>query len=389
MEAIFDNLQDNLVFHANIFNYDKNLFTELVSKKLKLTFTEYQISKHTALEVDEELNSVIAFLTSKSTIQNEQLRTLNYEIEGNLDYLHKDKANELQISEEAHRTISTILDLLSFSFTKYCEDEELIRQNQQEVAQSLDAQKLELSNSVYYDNLLCCLLYLDGICMANIELIKNINLMSIKSFGKDLFDFLFEIISCKLLKFYPKEISSHLLCMLMMQSEGDVSEKSKKLLDWTFQHYLENKRDNCLTSNCCLLLTNDECVDYFTGQFNEEKQCIRILFDLMLKESNVNIIYESLFCIWNISNNKNYFYLFEKTNDNYIETIIQTIRTNKIDKIARIGLLTIKNLLGSQPCIEILFNQKFMRTIDILLTNKWNDVRIKNNFNFRLLLRNF
>ena len=44
--------------------------------------------------------------------------------------------------------------------------------------------------------------------------------------------------------------------------------------------------------------------------------------------------------------------------------------------------MTIKNLLDSQVCLEILFNIKFMRTIDILLTNKWNDPVIKELLNF-------
>ena len=230
MEAVFNNLQDNLVFHANIFNYDKNLFTELVSKKLKMTFTDYRISKHDALDANEELYPIIKFLQSRSTEQIGLLKTLNYELEENYAYLHKDNIEELQISQEAKTTIGTVLDLLSFSFHKFCEEEELIRQNQQELANSIDAQKIEISNNIHYDNMLCCLLYLDGICMVNIELIKNINMISSSSNGVDFYDFLYSIVTNKLIKMYPKEISSHLLYMLMMQSEGDIAEKTKKLL---------------------------------------------------------------------------------------------------------------------------------------------------------------
>jgi hypothetical protein len=62
----------------------------------------------------------------------------------------------------------------------------------------------------------------------------------------------------------------------------------------------------------------------------------------MIKESNYNTIYESLFCVWNISNNKNTISLFENKNDKYLEKIVQVIKTNKIDKIARIGLMIIR-----------------------------------------------
>jgi plasmid replication initiation protein len=99
---------------------------------------------------------------------------------------------------------------------------------------------------------------------------------------------------------------------------------------------------------------------------------------------NINIIYESLLCLWSISSNKKYFEIFENKNNKYIEKIVQVIRTNKIDKVARIGLMTLQNLLDSPTCVEILFDIKFMQTVSILLTNKWNDPVIKELLNFCL-----
>lgn len=97
-----------------------------------------------------------------------------------------------------------------------------------------------------------------------------------------------------------------------------------------------------MTGNFSLLLTVDKCGEFFVKQFDEEKRCIQEIFNLMLKESNYNTIYESLFCIWNISNNKNLSSLFDNKNERYLEKIVQVIKTNKIDKIARIGLFTIR-----------------------------------------------
>lgn len=102
------------------------------------------------------------------------------------------------------------------------------------------------------------------------------------------------------------------------------------------------KRDNCLTSNYSLVLTNDRCVEYFVKQFEEEKRILPEMFSQMIKENNYNTIYNYLFCIWNISNNRDFIYIFENKNDKYLEKIVQAIKTNKIEKIARIGLLTIK-----------------------------------------------
>lgn len=97
-----------------------------------------------------------------------------------------------------------------------------------------------------------------------------------------------------------------------------------------------------MTANFTLILTSDVCVDFFVNKLDEEKRCIQELFNLMIKESNYNIIYESLFCVWNISNNKNTIKIFENKNDKYLEKIVQVIKTNKIDKIARIGSMLIR-----------------------------------------------
>lgn len=97
-----------------------------------------------------------------------------------------------------------------------------------------------------------------------------------------------------------------------------------------------------MTSNFSLILTFDPCVEFFVSTLDNEKRCLQELFNLMIKESNYNTIYEALFCVWNISNNPSTINHFENKNEKYLEKIVQVIKTNKIDKIARIGLLTIR-----------------------------------------------
>jgi hypothetical protein len=59
-----------------------------------------------------------------------------------------------------------------------------------------------------------------------------------------------------------------------------------------------------------LLLTFDQCVEYFVTTFERECSPFPILCNC-LKENNHNVIYESLFCFWNISNNRAFISLFE------------------------------------------------------------------------------
>ena len=212
--------------------------------------------------------------------------------------------------------------------------------------------------------------------------------------GRSLNELIFMILNNNYIDLHIKEVASHILSIDLMQSDGNLNnnelnnemlENCKNLMIWTHELCIQKQRDSCLTSNFSLLLTIDENIDFFLGEFQKDHPSIRKLFELMTEaDININIIYEALLCIWNISSNKKYFYFFENKESKYIEKIVQVIRTNKIDKVARIGLMLLKNLLDSQTCVEILFDIKFMQTVSILLTNKWNDPIIRELLNYCL-----
>ena len=234
--------------------------------------------------------------------------------------------------------------------------------------------------------------------MVNVDIIKLIDLNALNT-GKSLPELVFKILNNKKMDFHIQEIASHILSLSLMTTEGsdneaaaNLEENCRNLMKWTYELCIQKQRDSCLSSNLSLLLTIDENVDYFLDDFNKDFPCVRKIFELMTdSDNNINIIYECLLCIWNISNNKKNFSFFEQRESQYIEKIVQVIRTNKIDKVARIGLMTLKNLLDSQTCVEILFDIKFKQTVSILLTNKWNDELIKEllNFCFDFLEKNY
>ena len=378
MEVPFHNLQDNLIYHSNIFNYDKAYLMELINRRIKIDFGPFSI------ENQDDMVPIISFLKMSSKDQITELSTLilqqaREEEKGMLEKENEEEEEEeeekKEISKEAAKTLRKILELLVFSYRKI---EETIN----------DSPDQELTPDINVDNLICCLLYLDGISMVNIDIIKVITIQC-PSTGLNLSELIFSILNNKNIDFHIKEVASHILSLSLMNEEksnededNNLLKNSQDLINWTYGLYFEKQRESCLTSNLALILTIDENLEYFTKTFDEEKKCIRQLFDLMMTpDTNINIIYESLFCFWNISNNKKYHSLFENKKEKCIEKIVQVIRTNKIDKVARIGLMTIKNLLDNQICVETLFDLKFMRTIDILLTNKWNDSLIRELLN--------
>jgi len=382
MEVIeFNNLQDNIVYHANIFNYDKQFLMNLLKTKIRLDFSEYYQLKNTQ---GKDRTSVSDYFQKSSKEQVELMAYTAYkEFEIHQDDLEPEPENEKNKRDKqiVKKALRYLFNLFMYSYEKA-----------EERAKSLEGEQI-MAGELHSDNLIACLLYLDGISMINVDvilLIKN----NAQYTGKSLDELVFMLLNNNLVDFHIKEIASHILSIYLMQIDGnkneeknemDINKITKDLMKWTYEQCIQKQRDSCLTSNLALLLTIDENIEYFLGEFNEQFPCIRRLFELMTESDiNINIIYESLLCMWNISSYKKYFYFFENKEHKYIEKIVQVIRTNKIDKVARIGLMTLQNLLESQTCVEILFDIKFMQTVSILLTNKWNDPIIKELLNYCL-----
>ena len=382
MEVIeFNNLQDNIVYHANIFNYDKQFLMNLLKTKIRLDFSEYYQLKNTQ---GKDRTSVSDYFQKSSKEQVELMAYTAYkEFEIHQDDLEPEPENEKNKRDKqiVKKALRYLFNLFMYSYEKA-----------EERAKSLEGEQI-MAGELHSDNLIACLLYLDGISMINVDvilLIKN----NAQYTGKSLDELVFMLLNNNLVDFHIKEIASHILSIYLMQIDGnkneeknemDINKITKDLMKWTYEQCIQKQRDSCLTSNLALLLTIDENIEYFLGEFNEQFPCIRRLFELMTESDiNINIIYESLLCMWNISSYKKYFYFFENKDHKYIEKIVQVIRTNKIDKVARIGLMTLQNLLESQTCVEILFDIKFMQTVSILLTNKWNDPIIKELLNYCL-----
>jgi hypothetical protein len=383
MEVNFKNLQDNIVYHSNIFNYDKQFLMTLLKNGVKINFSEYAQVKNVKME---EISKVITYLQSKSKEQLELMSNATYREFREYGFL-QDENNEESGQKKGKENIKSVkqtllhlYNLILYSFERA-----------EETAKSEEGGMI-MAGEFNSDNIIGCLLFFDGISMANIDVIKIIEENAFNT-GMSFIEIIFMILNHELVDFHIKEIASHILSIALMNDDrinteieqNTIFENSKKLMKWTYEQWIQKQRDSCFTSNLSLLLTIEDNIDYFLGEFNNDFPCIRKLFELMTEpDININIIYEALLCMWNISSNKKYFYFFENREKKYIEKIVQVIRTNKIDKVARIGLMILKNLLDSQTCVEILFDIKFMQTVSILLTNKWNDPVIKELLNYCL-----
>ena len=384
----FNNLQDDIVYHANIFNYDKKFLTTLLNTGIRLDFSDYIQEKNVKAE---DITPVMDFLKSKS---KNQVSLMTLAVDHEYRRISDDDPELLSKKQQLKsvtKTLRHLFKLFQFSYDKAME----------KVKQVMEGEGKIEPGEINANNIITCLLFFDGVSMVNIDIIKLIE-NNASYTNKSLVELVFMILNNNYIDFHIKEIASHILSIDLMQNDGsnealeqneDFSENCINLMKWIYELSIQQNRHSCLTSNLSLLLTIDENLEYFLGEeFNKEYNHLRKIFDLMTDaDININIIYESLLCLWSISSNKKYFYIFENKDSKYIEKIVQVIRTNKIDKVARIGLMTLQNLLDSQICVEILFDIKFMQTVSILLTNKWNDPVIKEllNFCFDFLEKNY
>jgi hypothetical protein len=246
-------------------------------------------------------------------------------------------------SKDARLTIEMLLHLLKFSINMV-ESTESKRLQEQESMEVHDIKSSQVISNASTDNVLYVLLYLDALVMVNIDIVKKFSLYSQCLLGFSFVDLLFSIINSRHLADSHKEVASHVQSAVLGFENPECKEFDKvaELLGWIYTFTTSKKRDNCLTSNLMLLLSIDACAEYFVGQFERENLCLKEIFYIMIKENNYNTIYESLFCIWNISNSRNLLWLFDNKHLKYLENIVQVIKTNKVDKIARIGLMIIR-----------------------------------------------
>jgi hypothetical protein len=68
MEIAFNNLQDNIVYHSNIFNYDKQFLMNLLKFGIKLNFAEYAKVKNIQ---EKDITQISNYLRLKAKDQVE------------------------------------------------------------------------------------------------------------------------------------------------------------------------------------------------------------------------------------------------------------------------------------------------------------------------------
>lgn len=335
-------LSENLIYRANIFNYDTNYFVEFNKANHKINFELFNSTSHRNLS--ENYNKFNSFSSIAITEQIEKLNSLVGLLVEESEPQDADDVQRKIINKEAKVFVQVTLDLLNSSakLLKDANDEFRSESTQWEVSVQ-EKKKRDMEN--IFTNLLNALLILDAIIMVNVELAAALELLS-DNVGVNLINCLYNILEDRMSYFndYAKEVASHIIsCILVfsVKKEYEVSD-FKRIMDWVFNYNnsKDKKRDNLLTSNLYIILSNNKGLQCFLED-NGNKP-LKEIISIMSKEVSINIVYESIFCVWNIANSPKYIHIFENNTEGVFDKLIQVIKLNKVEKIIRIGALCIK-----------------------------------------------
>lgn len=335
------NLSENLIYRANIFNYDTNYFIEFTKANKAVNFEFFNSTSHRNLS--ENSNKFKSFCSLAISEQIEKLNSLTGLLIED-DLISEDSIQRKVINKEAKNFVQVTLDLLNSSckLLKEANEEFLTESNQWEVSVK-DKKKRDLE-CIYY-NVLNALLILDAIIMVNVELAAALELLY-DNVGNNLLNCLYNILDDKkgIFNDQSKEVASHIISCILVFSvkfEYGVSD-FKRIIDWAFNYNNSNdkKKDNLLTSNLYIILSNSHGLQCFLE--DKSNKGLKEIISIMSREVSINIVYESIFCVWNIANSPKYIHIFENNTEGIFDKLIQVIKLNKVEKIIRIGALCIK-----------------------------------------------
>jgi len=99
---------------------------------------------------------------------------------------------------------------------------------------------------------------------------------------------------------------------------------------------------------------------------------IKVLKQVLQSEAKqIQAVYLAIYCLWLLSyNSDNDIYLEQWS---IIETVVNLLRTITRDKVVRVSLLTLVNLIPRRDFVTILIGSQFHKILPVLQARKWTD----------------
>ncbi|KAI4834639.1 V-type proton ATPase subunit H [Plasmodium brasilianum] len=113
-------------------------------------------------------------------------------------------------------------------------------------------------------------------------------------------------------------------------------------------------------------------IDEYRKDIYELEQFLTIINkNLDLANNNANKQYKSVFCVWLLTF-KDYF-IRKLYKNNIIIVVINLFKKCRVEKILRVSLNIIKNIMHMDDCFEIIVDNNIIQTLTVLQYDKWRD----------------
>ncbi|CAA9990667.1 vacuolar ATP synthase subunit h, putative [Plasmodium knowlesi strain H] len=113
-------------------------------------------------------------------------------------------------------------------------------------------------------------------------------------------------------------------------------------------------------------------IDNYRKDIYELEQFLTIINkNLDLSNNNANKQYKSVFCVWLLTFKDNFIKKLYK--NNIISVVINLFKKCRVEKILRVSLNIIKNIMHMDDCFEIIVDNNIIQTLTVLQYDKWRD----------------
>jgi hypothetical protein len=187
----------------------------------------------------DQLAQVLELLMQKEDLGSDDGNSVNNLAKnlGNMSMnAEKSKIGQITSCKEARSTLLLLMDMIFYS-KNHLHSSESKRLEDMEHLQVDQLKSKLLVRNAFSDNILYCLLYLDGLIMFNIDIVKQLDKLS-PLIGINFYDVLFEILSNKFLEDSIKEVASHILSaeLSFVNPETIATSYWKELINWTYNY---------------------------------------------------------------------------------------------------------------------------------------------------------
>jgi len=192
------------------------------------------------------------------------------------------------------------------------------------------------------------------------------------------FDPLLRLLNRSNLEWYTSSKASSILAILMESSHDLNDDIVRQMCVWLREQLRKSDvREMC---NAVVSMQKLLGIDKFRVAFAAEDGLALLIALVKSKAKNYQIMYQLVYCFWLLSYNAKVAGQMNETQ--VVPTLIELLKTVATDKVIRVVVATLRNLVTVSPNHEPMLECGIMKPLDILLTRTWGDEDIEEDLKY-------